>query len=195
MRPAILDTVEQAGHAVFTRGAFNVNMIGVRSPSREANKFDDRLHLVYRDDFGSWVDLAFQCTTDPGLYWLEHPVRREGTAILKAGQYRGAYKIGLHRGRYPALVQRKPVTVWRDRNKDHTLDHVPGTERTGLYGINIHHAGEASEQVDKWSAGCTVLSNLNDWAIFMAVIRRSADRYGDSFTYTLINEPKKSTRE
>jgi len=186
--PSILHRVADHGHAVFTRGAYNLNVIGVRSPTRQANAFDDRLHLVYKDAFDRWVDLAFGCTTDPGLYWLEHPVRREGTAILKAGQYRGAYKIGLHRGRYPALVQKKPVTVWRDRNMDDTLDHVPGSERTGLYGINIHHAGEASEQVDKWSAGCTVIADLNDWAIFQAVVNRSADRYGDSFTYTLIKE-------
>jgi hypothetical protein len=173
---------------VFTRGAFNVNMIAIRSATEQVNSFDDQLHLVYRDDFGQWVDLAFRCTTDPGLYWLEHPIRRDGTAILKCGQYRGAYKIGLHRGSYPALVQRKPVTVWRDRNKDETIDLVPGSEVTGLFGINIHHAGEDSQQVDKWSAGCTVIANLNDWSIFWSVINRSADRYGETFTYTLIKE-------
>ena len=187
--PTILKRVADHGHAIFTRGAFNLNIIGVRSPETIANKFDDQLHLVYRDDFGSFIDLAFRCTTDPGLYWLEHPIRRDGTAILKAGQYRGAYRIAKHRGIYPALCQRKPVTVWRDRDKNETLDHVPGTEITGLYGINIHNAGKGTKTaVSKWSAGCTVLADLHDWAIFMAVVNRSAERYGDTFTYTLIED-------
>ena len=105
------------------------------------------------------------------------------------GQYRGAYKIGMHRKRYPALVQVKPVKVFRDRNRDEILDMDPKTITEGLYGVNIHHSGESgSENVNRWSAGCTVLSNLNDWEVFLSIVRRSADTYGDRFTYTLIEK-------
>jgi hypothetical protein len=186
MIPPILQRVADEGHLIFTRGRYNVNMIGVRTPNGTVNAFDDWLHLVYKDDRDQWIDLAFPCTTDPGLYWLKNPMRRSGTAVLKAGQYRGSHAIGQHRGRYTALVQRKPVTVWRDNDRSATIDLVPGSEITGLYGINIHHAGHDSHRVDKWSAGCTVIGNLADWNVFMAVIRRSADLYGDRFTYTLI---------
>jgi hypothetical protein len=191
--PEILDRVAECGHAVFTRGAWNLNVIGVRTPSRQAGKFDDRIHLVFRDGFGRWVDLSFPCTTDPGIYWLNRSTSR-GTAILKAGQYRGAYRMGLHKSRYPALVQRKPVTVWRDRDRDGSLDFIPGTERTGMYGINIHHAGvvdragRSGDDVGPWSAGCTVLSSIDDWSVFMSVVQRSAELYGETFTYTLIEE-------
>ena len=188
MTPAILQKVEALGHSVFTRGAWNVNLIGVRTASREAGKFDDKIHQVFRDGFGRWVDLSFPCTTDPGLYWLDRSTNR-GTAILKAGQYRGAYRIALHRGRYPALCQRRPVTVWRDRNRDNKLDHARPS--TGLFGINIHHAGETTDTddaVSAWSAGCTVLPSLDDWAVFWSVIERSAELYGESFTYTLIED-------
>ncbi len=34
-----------------------------------------------------------------------------GTAMLKEGQYIDAYKQGLHKGQYTALVQDKPVTT------------------------------------------------------------------------------------
>ncbi len=64
--PASLERSKEAGHVVFTRGAWNVNLIGVRTASRVANKFDDWMHIVFKDDSGSWVDLSFECTTDPG---------------------------------------------------------------------------------------------------------------------------------
>lgn len=189
MRPEILNQVEKEGHAVFERGRYNLNVIGVRTPAGEVNKFDDWIHLVYKDETDRWVNLAFACTTDPGLYWLKNPGRRAGTAILKPGQYRGAYEIGLHRGRYPCLRQAKPVTVYRDRNRDDVLDMDPKTEVEGIYGINIHHSGHKTHyKVDKWSAGCTVLADIGDWEIFMSVIRRSADMWGERFTYTLIEK-------
>ena len=188
MLPAVLQRVKDAGHRVFTHGPYNLNIVGVRTPARATNKFDDELHLAFKEHRDQWVDLSFACTTDPGLYWLKHPIRRAGTAVLKTGQYRGAYEIGLHRGRYPALVQRKPVTVYRDRNCDDVIDMDPDTAMDGIYGINIHHAGHDSHKVDKWSAGCTVIGNLCDWEIFMALLRRSADAYGETFTYTLIDK-------
>ncbi|QDP48301.1 MAG: hypothetical protein Unbinned4944contig1000_25 [Prokaryotic dsDNA virus sp.] len=187
MRPDVLTRLEEEGHYVFEAGAYNLNIIGVRTPPGEVNTFDDELHVVYRDERGKWIDLCFPCTTDPGLYWLKNPIRRAGTAILKPGQYRGSHKIGLHRGRYTALVQRKPVTVYRDRNRNAVLDMDQNTEQEGIYGINIHHAGHDSHRVDKWSAGCTVIANLNDWEIFMAVVRRAAEIWGDRFTYTLVD--------
>ena len=62
------------------------------------------------------------------------------------------------------------------------------TATEGIYGINIHHAGHDSHRVDRWSAGCTVVANLAEWDVFMAVVRRSAELYGDTFTYTLIDK-------
>lgn len=183
--PNILRLCVNAGHTVFVNGPYNLNLIGVRSPSRIANVFDDRIHLVYRDDRGSWVDLCFRCTTDPGAYWLENPMRVDGTAILVPGQYRGAYRLGKHRN-YPALVQARPVLVYRDANRNHILD-MDAYQR-GHFSINIHHAGEDSQRVDKWSAGCQVVANLAEWNILMAVVRRSAQTYGDTFTYTLLDQ-------
>ncbi len=186
--PAILDRVDRAGHAVFTRGAWNLNIVGVRSPGRKANIFDDEMHLVFKDDLGEWIDLAFECTTDPGSYWLANPMRVAGTAILKAGQYRGAYKIAKHRGKYDALCQRGRVTVFRDSNRDDTLDLDEGSQSEGYFGINLHKAGADSTAVDKWSAGCQVIGNEAEFDVFMAIVRKSASLYGDTFTYTLLED-------
>ena len=97
MKPRILSRVEQNGYVTFERGQYNLNIIGVRTSSRVANKFDDWLYVVYKDESDEWVQLKFQITTDPGTYWLENPSRVAGTAILVADQYRGSHKIGLHK--------------------------------------------------------------------------------------------------
>ncbi len=187
--PAILQRSEAAGHAVFTRGSWNLNLIGVRTASRIANRFDDWIHVVFKDDSGAWVDLSFECTTDPGTYWLENPMRREGTAILKAGQYRGVWKIDLHRGKYEALCQRAGrVKVYRDSNRNEIHDLNEDSVMDGWFGINIHKAGSNSTSVNKWSAGCQVIANEAEWEIFMSIIRKSASLYGDTFSYTLLED-------
>ena len=189
MRPSLLDHVESLGHAVFEKGLYNLNIIGVRTPDDSANKFNDHMHVVYKDEHG-WVTRTWQCTTDPGVYWREHPMNVNGTAILMADQFRGSHKIGLHRGKYTALVQTGGrVRVYRDDNKDEVLDMDPATEQDGYFGINIHKAGSHSTEVDKWSAGCQVFANADDFECFMNIVKKSAETYGSQFTYTLIDDP------
>ena len=111
-------------------------------------------------------------------------------AVLKEGQYRGSHKIRLHQGRYEALGQNGPVTVYRDANKDGKFDLSDDNTQTGLFGINIHratkYAGKKSTQVDKWSAGCQVIAANDDWTKFMKIMRKARDTWSNSFTYTLI---------
>ena len=180
------DIFDRLGHAWFSSGAYNLNLWGVRSPEQESNRFDDWICCASRDERGRWVVYSWPDTTDPGAYWLQNPGRVDGTAILVPGQYRGAWSIGLHRGSYEALVQRKPVQVWRDNNKDKTLDWGRSKAHKGLFGINIHKAGAKSSQVDRWSAGCQVFSQAAHFADLMALVRKSATTYGDAFTYALI---------
>ena len=187
--PAILQRSEAAGHVVFKRGAWNVNLIGVRTVGRQSNKFDDWMHVVFKDDSGAWIDLSFECTTDPGTYWLENPGRRERTAILQAGQYRSTWKIGKHRGKKPALVQTEgKVKVHRDSDRNTTLDLSTDSVMDGWFGINIHRAGSNSTSVDKWSAGCQVIANDAEFEIFMAILTKSAELHGDTFSYTLLED-------
>jgi hypothetical protein len=188
-RPLLLDYIASLGHAVFENGSYNLNIIGIRSIDGRVNCFDDRICLVYRDEEG-WVTRTWPCTTDPGAYWLEHPMNVDGTAILVPGQYRGVYKIGKHRGQYDALVQTGGrVKVFRDRNKDEVLDMDPETADEGYFGINIHKAGSQSTEVNKWSAGCQVFANEYDFRQFMKLVKKSAELWGETFTYTLVDEP------
>ena len=187
--PVLLDYVESLDHVVFTQGLYNVNIIGIRSRVNRPNEFDDRMCVVFKDELG-WVTRTWACTTDPGKYWLEHPSNVEGTAILVPDQYRGAYKIGKHRGQYDALVQRGGrVAVYRDSNRDMILNMDPENTQEGYFGINIHKAGASSTQVNKWSAGCQVFANAEDFEEFMSICYAARNKWGEKFTYTLVDEP------
>lgn len=183
---AVLAAVASAGHAVFDQTKpYNLQIVGVRSSNTASNTFDDRCYVVYSDATGLKLE-SWPITTDPGRYWLENPGRVEGTAILKPGQYRGAWVLGKHKGDKPALVQAKPVTVYRDPNRDATLDTAK--EETGLFGINLHRAGLNSSVVDKWSAGCQVWQMDADFERFLWLCRQQAakGKGWETFTYTLL---------
>ena len=167
--PAVLQAVRRLGHEVYHD---KMNIIGVRGVPGVQNRFDDQLHIIFKDG-DNWQHKVYPCTTDPGTYWLENPMHVDGTAKLVPNQYVDAYGWGMHRGKYEALVQIRPVTVARD---DGLLD-------TGLHGINIHSAGEDSQNVNKWSAGCTVVQRLEDYKHMVALCRASGQ---EMFTYTLI---------
>ena len=177
------------GYAFFTKGEYNLNIIGVRHKgAKVTNHFDDCLVVIYNTPNEQNVKRIFVCTTLPGKKAMEHPTAIKGTAILKEGQYRGAYQIGYHKGKYKALCQKKPLIVYRDNNKDQVYDLSPISIDRGIFGINIHKAGDNSTLVDGWSYGCQVLSKAIDFNAFMRLVEKSANIYGNSFTYTLINE-------
>ena len=177
------------GYAFFTKGEYNLNIIGVRHKgAKVTNHFDDCLVVIYNTGNEKNVKRVFTCTTLPGKKAMEHPMQVKGTAILKEGQYRGAWKIGYHKGKYKALCQAKPVPVYRDGNKDDKFDLNPISIDRGIFGINIHKAGDNSTLIDGWSYGCTVLAKSLDFNALMRLAERSASIFGNSFTYTLINE-------
>jgi hypothetical protein len=114
----------------------------------------------------------------------------QGTAILKAGQYIGGYMMGLHRGKYLALVQKRPVQVVRDYDRNAVLDFMNGKEDKGMFGINIHRASEngITKTVDQYSAGCQVFASATEFILFLHLCERHKTLYGNEFTYTLIDE-------
>jgi hypothetical protein len=174
--------------APFFTGELNLNLIGVRAADRHANTFNDVLCVVYDLDGKTVLD-QYPITTDPGVYYRHNPINVLGTAVLKPGHYRRCWQIGAHRGQYMALVQRGPMTVYRDNNKDRKIDVDAPTE-TGYFGINLHRASVNgyTMAVDKWSAGCQVFANAAHFNEVMALARRSVAKYGNAFSYTLLDE-------
>ena len=185
----ILNTLNQKNFTVYTRPS-ELNIVGIRTNNTTPNSFDDSINLFYKTADGKWAFHSFPATTDPGTYWLRNLMNPQGTAIVKAGQYIGSHGIGMHRGKYLALVQKRPLTVIRDYNRDAVLDFNNGKEQTGIFGVNIHHASVngTTKTVDKYSAGCQVFANINDFNLFMQLAERHRQLYGNNFTYTLIDE-------
>ena len=190
----ILRRVEHIGGAVFDNGDFDLNIVGIRSKNGRPNVFDDELFLIYKEK-SQWIQRSWPITTDPGTYWLEHPMNPAGCAAVVADkQYRGVWKIGLHRGKYTALVQRgmADISVHRDDNLNSKVDYREDNIQTGNFSINCHRAttrSGGSIKVDKHSAGCQVFSNPAHFDQFMKICKKQRDNRGwDSFTYTLLNE-------
>ena len=182
--------IEDMGYAFFTKGNYNVNIIGIRNPNLVANSFDDTMICAYKIS-DQWVLKEWQITTDAGKYWLQHPMNSKGCALLVPNQYRGVYKIDKHLGKYYALCQRNgEVEVYRDDNKDQILDFDNATKQWGMFGINIHRSNpyNESKRVDKWSAGCQVFKKVDDFNEFMTICNKAREEWGNSFTYTLIKE-------
>lgn len=182
--------IEGMGYAFFTKGDWNVNIIGIRNPNLVANSFDDTMICAYKV-LDEWVLHEWQITTDAGRYWLKYPMNAKGCALLVPNQYRGVYKIDLHLGKYLALCQRNgEVEVYRDDNKDQILDFDDVTKEWGYFGINIHRSNPSTESkiVERWSAGCQVFKKVADFNQFMEICGKASKIWGNKFTYTLIKE-------
>ena len=175
--------------AVFDKKGYQfsdiINIVGIRSTNDIANSFDDWLFLIYKDE-NLEVLMEAPITTDPGIDYLKNPLNANGTAILVPGQYIGAYGLGLHQGKYNALKQMKPVKIWRDNNRDASIDKG-GEIYEGLFGINIHRSNAKTESsiVGKWSAGCQVFKRVADFNFLLDICKKSQQK---SFTYTLLEE-------
>lgn len=179
---------KKKGYELNTR-PYELNIVGKRSAQGQPNRFDDEIHVFYKTRVLNWEYHIFKATTDPGTYWLKHPMNWQGTAILAEGQYKNAYKLGLHRGQYLALVQIGKVEVIRDFNRNNSLDFISGKKVNGYYGINIHRASlrGTTKFVDKYSAGCQVFANISDFNKFLEMCKKHRGLYGNKFNYTLID--------
>ena len=196
--PPLLERVRRIGHTVFTRGSYNLNLIGIRRNVHADGYFTDWLTAHYRDSDGEWTSHWWTGTTDPGLYWLRKPMNVNGTAIVVPGQYPGLWKVGTHKG-YKAFQQVGEVAVYRDNDRDADLDMDPATIERGHFGINGHASdGDPWDKYDRertgdlvgqWSAGCQVWASS---AAFRHAIRlaeqSAAAGFGSTLTYTLVTD-------
>lgn len=185
----IIRVMQDKSYSVFeSAGGYDLNIVGIRSTQVDQESFNDWITVFYMQD-GRWNYFAFPGTTDPGTFYLQHPLNVTGTAILKPGQYRGSHKIGRHKN-YKALQQRNAVTVFRDDDRDGYLNTAGMAEDSGVFGINIHrsNAHRPSTVIGKWSAGCQVLQDPAHFGFLMELCELSAARYGNSFSYTLLEE-------
>lgn len=131
------------------------------APGRnDRGMYDDAMFLWSADTFAS-----FNGNTDPSAYRKGiGRGSRKGMASLKHGHYH-SHKIGLHRGKYTALVQTAgPVVVVRDGD--------PPYEDEGYFGINIHKGGITQTS----SLGCQTIPP-NQWDAFISLVKLLMKRH------------------
>jgi hypothetical protein len=159
----------------------NFHLVGIRSKANLKNQFDDLIAVINNNEI-TW----YTCTTNPGTHWLQNLLNAKGAALLKPGQWKDCWHVGMHQGKYEALTQCAPVTVFRDGDKDDVAEESSVTE-TGIFGINIHRANPnaVSKLIDKWSAGCQVLNDPKQFAELLGKCKKSGLK---KFTYTLLKE-------
>lgn len=192
--PPILEKIKKEyGFAIFDHGNYDLNIIGIRNlNSSRSNLFDDKMIVAYLLD-GKWITEEFIVTTDPSSYYLMKEDYKPCAIYYHPQQARGAYKIGLHRGKYEALTQYRAVKFWRDGNKDDHLDYKGEVYKQRI-GLNIHRASqraEGSHYIDLWSAGCQVFkyADKRGFERFMWLCKQQVKSLGyPTFTYTLIAE-------
>lgn len=184
-------TIEKL-QSIFTKKGYiwnaNLNIIGVRNKGVGdiiTNKFDDTMYVAYKEQ-GKWIVKSYTITTDPGKYYMIKLLNEKGCAILVEGQYVNVYQIGLHQGKYSALVQRGTVKLYRDKDKDTVYD-FENIESSSSSGINIHKAGKDSVLIDSYSGGCQVFKREADFNEFMSICNQFKSILGNKYTYTLIN--------
>jgi len=142
------------------------NLFGIRL-QLSTNLFDDLIGMVRLtpslfklEQFDETVEF-FNATTDPGQYYLEHPMNTKGTFIMKPGQY--DYKLGLHNGKN-AFVQAGPVLGYRDHDMDKLAELNPRNTDKGFFGVDIHPCDPYVDvyYINRYSAGCQATQNQSD---------------------------------
>jgi len=142
----------------------NTDLVYIRTDLNLTNTFDD-----YCVRFVNGVaDAVYSASTTAGKYYIYNPFTYggvTGVAIAKEQQVVGSHQFttspnwkSLWLGA-PYFQQVKPLSIYRDTNKDAVLDKE--NLQVGLFGINFHRAG-MSGLIDNWSAGCQVMFD-KDW--------------------------------
>lgn len=196
------------GYKFFSNTPYDVNVFSIRAKERIPNKFNDLINVAYLNTRKKPLIRSSEITTLPGSPSMKVPPNESGVAILVPGQYRGAYCIRKHNNKYLSMCQRRPqdipdsrwpgtVAVYRDNNRNQVYDMSPLTIQNGHFGINIHYSSREpfGQNVNRWSAGCSVYRNQADHAADLSVIqysvrtlRKNNPNYKGEITYTLFLE-------
>jgi peptidoglycan hydrolase-like protein with peptidoglycan-binding domain len=180
---------------------YRLNMVGVRMDNVYDNRFSDKLVIFWKNEKKDWEKREYKWTTMPGTYGqgVFNPITVlgiTGTAALKEAQYLDTWTFVDSYGgwlNYPYFWQTKNVTVYRDGNKNETLE-LNNPQQVGLFGINLHRMsnnGIDSDTVNStwasWSIGCQGAPEPV-FADIVALARVSAKFHGNIFDYTLLNK-------
>jgi hypothetical protein len=145
-----------------------------------SDEFNDRIiECLWIPASNTWQVLSNDAaTTEPGVYYTKNPMNSSGAARLKTGIQFKAWKRGLHgSSQYPALVQAKELTYYRDGNKD---GEAKGDREYTSDGNGINrHKSDGGSTIRRYGAGCQVKRIDKDHYFMMSLADsyRPADGY------------------
>lgn len=155
----VVDTLPGQQNIVYIEG---MGLDGQPNDDRLDGWNDLRLVITHLDNGLPQLKMAHVATTEPGrsATFSAAAARRGGVARIAFGQYRAWQMSYHHQARngknHPALVQRAPLPVHRDKNRDgiRTRDNI----HLGMFGINQHSTrpGYRGDRVGDFSEGCLV---------------------------------------
>jgi len=192
----VKDMYRQAGYKFYDQGQYNINLFGIRNKDLTVvDGFNDLLGVAYLDEFLNQQCLVFAGTTKPGLIYLKDKLGNpNGTAILIEGFYPKCWIIGIHNAgkesAHEAYRQAGPgvFRVHRDNDKDGQFD-MTGPVYTDASGVNGHTTRDFEiMKVGGFSAACQVVQDDKEHQIWLAIGKRSAELYGNKFSYALFRE-------
>lgn len=186
---------EEKGYKFFT-GIYDLNIFGIRSNTKIAGEFDDWVGVAYLDNSRCERLFFAKATTDSGAKYLLNPLHPKGAAIMLPGQYRKAYKLGIHgrtwaSGGYKALEQINPMRYVRDNNKNNILGDSVTVPFEDILKTNVHRANKFKiiDRIGGYSAGCQVIQDPVQFETFICICEEQKTHgHGDFFTYTLFEE-------
>ncbi len=79
----IIEVYKRKNYKIFDNSMpYNLNLGGIRTNDMNPNKCNDWIFCFYKDESGEQQFHCWPATTDPGLYYLQYPLYKKGTAIL-----------------------------------------------------------------------------------------------------------------
>lgn len=172
----------------YNRGKGNALIIGVQSKIQGDDSFNDKFYVY--NDADKFV-IATTGTTNCGQSALKNYGKfgLKGAAVWKTNQfYEGLYRLGFHKGKMPALIQQKPIALFRDSDKDN-IPEQEGIEFNDIIGANFHgvsyniDSDKLINQIGEWSYACPVCNNMRHY--------RSIINFAKKYSfidYCLLNE-------
>ncbi|XWK90505.1 MAG: peptidoglycan-binding domain-containing protein [Phormidium sp.] len=161
---------EKYYNIVYLEGANSDGTLNNDAP----NQWNDRRMVIEIASGIPQIVGNWKATTEPGNYYTQRPMNRQGAARIAFGQYK-AWQVGTHgtSDRHEALVQVAKIKVCRDLNQDGIRkgDFID----EGLFYVN-QHWGYDMPVVGKASAGCLVGQSRAHHREFMALIKQD-NRY------------------
>lgn len=178
----------------------NCFLFGIRA--KEVNQwydeFNDVLGIAVVEKGGTYSLFGAAGTTDPGRSELTNPTfaraQRDGTAIMKPGQYRGCYILDYHgtgQWRHRAFRQVGPIAFYSDPDRDTILEFDERKVQSEVVGLNFHAAAKNVDlkEIGPYSAGCQVVRDYDEFQKIVSIAERQIQLLGvNSFSYTLFTQ-------